>query len=342
MKAHFLQIAIFVLLFIGYSIDTAAQDMERYTFQSRHMGTQINLILYADDDSLANRAANAAFERIEELNQIMSDYIPESELNRISRKSGSGEWMQVSDDLFRVLEKSVWISEKTDGLFDVTIGPMTHEWRYIRRLPEPALPDAATLDSLKASVNYRYIELDVENQSVRLTAPNMQLDFGGIAKGYAAQEAVKTVQSFGISSVLVDAGGDITLGSPPPGRDSWDVAIPKGSRGSGSQAHTTVQISGKTLTTSGDMFQFAVIDGVRYSHIVNPKTALGATEQIQATVLSSDGMFADAFASALTLMEPEEAIQLIEKIENTEALIYKEVDGEVKQWATSGMQVLLK
>ena len=341
MKSISFQISIFILLVIGTQSAVLAQATERHTFQSRHMGTQINLILYADDDSLANRAANAAFERIEELNQIMSDYIPASELNRLSRKSGSGEWMQISEELFRVLEKSLWISEKTDGLFDVTIGPMTHEWRYIRRLPEPALPDDVTLDSLKASVNYRYIELDVDSQSARLTTPNMQLDFGGIAKGYAAQEALKTVQSFGISSVLVDAGGDITLGNPPPGRDSWDVAIPKG-REDGEMAYTTVQFSGKILTTSGDMYQFALIDGQRYSHIVNPRTGLGSTDQIQATVISSTGMYADAFASALTLMEPEKGIRLIEKIEETEALIFQVIDGEVRQWMTTGMEVLLK
>lgn len=341
MKSISFQISIFILLVIGTQSAVLAQATERHTFQSRHMGTQINLILYADDDSLANRAANAAFERIEELNQIMSDYIPASELNRLSRKSGSGEWMQISEELFRVLEKSLWISEKTDGLFDVTIGPMTHEWRYIRRLPEPALPDAVTLDSLKASVNYRYIELDVDSESARLTTPNMQLDFGGIAKGYAAQEALKTVQSFGISSVLVDAGGDITLGNPPPGRDSWDVAVPKG-RVDGEMAYTTVQFSGKILTTSGDMYQFALIDGQRYSHIVNPRTGLGSTDQIQATVISSTGMYADAFASALTLMEPEKGIRLIEKIEETEALIFQVIDGEVRQWMTTGMEVLLK
>lgn len=341
MKSISFQISIFILLVIGTQSAVLAQATERHTFQSRHMGTQINLILYADDDSLANRAANAAFERIEELNQIMSDYIPASELNRLSRKSGSGEWMKISEELFRVLEKSLWISEKTDGLFDVTIGPMTHEWRYIRRLPEPALPDDVTLDSLKASVNYRYIELDVDSQSARLTTPNMQLDFGGIAKGYAAQEALKTVQSFGISSVLVDAGGDITLGNPPPGRDSWDVAIPKG-RVDGEMAYTTVQFSGKILTTSGDMYQFALIDGQRYSHIVNPRTGLGSTDQIQATVISSTGMYADAFASALTLMEPEKGIRLIEKIEETEALIFQVIDGEVRQWMTTGMEVLLK
>ncbi len=341
MKSISFQISIFILLVIGTQSAVLAQATERHTFQSRHMGTQINLILYADDDSLANRAANAAFERIEELNQIMSDYIPASELNRLSRKSGSGEWMKISEELFRVLEKSLWISEKTDGLFDVTIGPMTHEWRYIRRLPEPALPDDVTLDSLKASVNYRYIELDVDSQSARLTTPNMQLDFGGIAKGYAAQEALKTVQLFGISSVLVDAGGDITLGNPPPGRDSWDVAIPKG-RVDGEMAYTTVQFSGKILTTSGDMYQFALIDGQRYSHIVNPRTGLGSTDQIQATVISSTGMYADAFASALTLMEPEKGIRLIEKIEETEALIFQVIDGEVHQWMTTGMEVLLK
>ncbi|MCC5940803.1 MAG: FAD:protein FMN transferase [Balneolaceae bacterium] len=341
MKPLFLQIVFFALLFAGNTTDFQAQDLDRYTFQSRHMGTQISIILYAENDSIAKEASDAAFARIEELNQIMSDYIEESELNRLSRKSGSGEWMPISSDLFEVLEESIRISEKTDGLFDVTIGPLTHHWRYVRMHPEPVYPDEATLDSLRNLVDYQAIELNEGLQSARLNSKNMQLDFGGIAKGYAAQEAINILKEFGIASALVDAGGDITTGSTPPGRASWDVAIPKG-RVDGDMKFSTVQFSGKTLTTSGDMYQFAIIDGQRYSHIVNPKTGLGSTDQIQATVLSSNGMYADAFASALTLMDPEEGIRLIEKIEEAEALIFREVDGEVKQWMTPGMEVLLK
>ncbi|CAN5340146.1 FAD:protein FMN transferase [soil metagenome] len=318
-----------------------SQDVGRYQFQSRHMGTQISIILYAENEILAKQASDAAFERIEELNQIMSDYVDESELNRLSQLSGSGEWMEINDSFFEVLKESKTISENTGGLFDVTIGPMTHNWRYIRMQPEPHLPAEDEVESLKNRVGYQHIELDGKTGKARLMRYDMQLDFGGIAKGCAAKEAVNVLNQHGIHSALVDAGGDITAGNPPPNRTSWDVAIPKGNV-DGKMKYVTLQFSGETLTTSGDMYHYVEIDGVRYSHILNPKTGIGATGQIQATVISSNSMWADAYASALTLMEPEKGIRLIESLNQTEAIIFMKADGEIREWHSSGIPALLK
>ncbi|REL39044.1 FAD:protein FMN transferase [Rhodohalobacter sp. SW132] len=328
------------LLFLFPAL-TLSQDLQRYDFQSRHMGSQVQIMLYSASEEEAENAANSAFDRIEEINQSMSDYIDESELNRLSRLSGSGEWMEISPSFFDVLKMSVWISRKTDGLFDVTIGPMTHTWRYIRRLPDPELPDKDEIKSMQKRVGFHHIELDEENLSARLMADNMQLDFGGIAKGYAAEEAVRVINSYGIHSVLVDAGGDISAGDPPPGRSAWDVAVPKGGISETSD-YITLSLSGKTLTTSGDMYQFMEIDGTRYSHIINPKTGIGSADQIQATVISSNGMYADAFASVLTMMAPEDGIELIEKFEETEAILFMEENGEIREWRTSGISEILK
>jgi len=336
--SHCISAVILILLLPTLAL---SQELQRYDFQSHHMGTQINIMLYAASEAEAETAADSAFERIEEINQSMSDYIEESELNRLSRLSGSGEWMQISSSFFEVLKESVQISEKTDGLFDVTIGAMTHNWRYVRRLPEPQLPSDDEIESMLERVGYTYIELDEDNRSARLMADNMQLDFGGIAKGYAAEEAVRVIKSHSIRSVLVDAGGDITSGDPPPGRSAWDVAIPKGAPGE-TPEYITLTLTDKTLTTSGDMYQFVEIDGTRYSHIINPKTGIGSDEQIQATVISSSGIYADAFASALTLMSPEDGIQLIEQLDDTEAILFMEENGEIREWRTSGISEILK
>lgn len=335
MKRFFLSISAIILILSAVGPSVHSQDLQRYSFDSRHMGTQITIILYVQDETEAYRASKAAFERIEELNQIMSDYIENSELNRLSRKSGSEEWMEISRDLFQVLNTSKKISAKTGGLFDVTMGPLTHEWRYIRMLPEPKLPDQEKLSQLLERVGYHQLELDRETDSARLKLENMQLDLGGIAKGFAAAEAIKTLINLGIKSALVDAGGDITISEPPPGRNSWTVAVPKGTPADEPEM-ITLQLSNKTLTTSGDMFQFVEIEGERYSHIINPKTGLGSTNRIQATVISKNGMFADAYASALTLMEPKKGIELINSLKNTEAVIFREVEGVISEWTSDG------
>lgn len=322
------------LLFLNIQ-PTLAQENQRYTFDSRHMGTKVTIILYAGDENLANRASEAAFDRIEELNQVMSDYIKSSEVNRLSDKSGTGEWMKISNDLYDLLKTSVQISEMTDGLFDVTMGPLTHEWRYIRMMSEPELPDDEELMRLLDRVGYQKIEFNEQTRSVRLKRNNMQLDLGGIAKGFAAEKAILKLKEFGIESALVDAGGDITVSAPPPGRESWTVAVPK-SNAVNESAMTSLKVHDKTVTTSGDMFQFLEIEGIRYSHIINPKTGLGSTSRIQATVISDNGMIADALASVCTLMQPDECLNLINGIDSTEAVIYRSQNGEIEEWATAG------
>lgn len=337
-------ISFFSLFFLINSViifSVSSQDLERYSFDSRNMGTKFNIILYAEDEKTAARAAEAAFDRVEDLNQIMSDYVENSELNRLSRKSGSGEWMKISNDLFQVLKISIDISDDTNGLFDVTAGTLTHEWRFIRMMPEPVLPDEEELAQLLERVGYQHLELDEKSRSARLSRENMQLDLGGIAKGFAAEEAIKTLKDLGIQSALVDAGGDITISEPPPGRSSWTVAVPKGTP-NGDPEMITLKLSNKTVTTSGDMFQFLEIGGERYSHIINPKTGLGSTSRIQATVISKNGMFADAYASVLTLMEPEKGIELINSIESTEAVIFRNDNGEIRDWTSDGYDNYLK
>ena len=322
------------LLFVNVQ-SSLAQELQRYSFDSRHMGTQITIILYAEDETVAFRASEAAFERIEELNQLMSDYIATSEVNRLSEKSGSGNWIKISDELYDVLETSVQISEMTGGLFDVTMGPVTHEMRYIRMMGEPELPDDEKLKRLLDKVGYQQIEFEEQTRSVRLKRRTMQLDLGGIAKGYAAEKAIEKLKEFGIESALVDAGGDITVSAPPPGRESWTVAVPKGIA-DGERLMASLKLRDKTVTTSGDMFQFVEIDGVRYSHIINPKTGFGSTYRIQATVISDNGMYADALASACTLMHPDECLYIISRIDNAEAVLFRSQNGEIEEWTTAG------
>lgn len=319
----------------------AGQDLQRHSFRSNHMGSQFNIILYSDDDSAANQASKEAFARIEELNQIMSDYLDESELNRLSRTSGSGGAVKVSDDLFAVLKKSIRMAEMTNGLFDITIGPMSKFWRVVRMSPEPGLPTEQELRELREKVGCQHIRLDEKHQTVTLLKPGMQLDLGGIAKGYAAEEALKVLREYGINRALIDAGGDVTLGDPPPGRKSWDVAVPK-NQVKGENRFITLKVANRTVATSGDLFQFVVIAGERYSHILNPKTGLGATRQIQATVISPDGMQADALASVLTLMDPEEGIALINRLDQTEAIIFMNSSGNILEWRSVEIDSFIK
>lgn len=338
MYKRLLLVIIFWLAFLQV---VASQELQRHAFHSNHMGTRFNIVLYADDDSVANLASKEAFARIEELNQIMSDYEENSELNRLSRTSGSGEAVNVSDDLFTVLKESIRMAEMSDGLFDITIGPMSKFWRVVRMSPDPQLPTDEERRDLQEKVGYEHIKLNKDDQTVELLKPGMQLDLGGIAKGYAAGEALKVLESYGIERALIDAGGDVTLGDPPPGRDTWDVAVPKNEK-RGENQFISLQVANRTVTTSGDLFQYVIIDDERYSHILDPLTGLGATNQVQATVIAPDGMKADALASILTLMNPEEGIEFINSLCQTEAVIFMNRDGNFFEWKSLGIETFMQ
>ncbi|TVQ66937.1 MAG: FAD:protein FMN transferase [Balneolaceae bacterium] len=322
------------------SVADARQDSERHRFQSNHMGSVFTIVIYDGDVAAAKSAADAAFAMIEDLNQIMSDYLPESELNRFSASASSGEWSSLSEPLFDILQQSVQISESTGGLFDVTAGPLTRAWRMARMMPEPQLPDSLELAGLLQQIGYRNLLLNEKDKVGQLAAEGMRLDLGGIAKGYAAEMAMHLLREKGFPVSFVDAGGDITLGDPPPGRNGWEVAVPLSKRNP-ELGYIMIQTSNRTVTTSGDMFQYITVNGVRYSHIINPHTGLGSTAQQQATVVSRSGTWADAYASALTLMEPEEAMELIDTLPDTEAILFRNNGDELLEWRSAGMSLFI-
>ncbi len=288
------------------------ETLMRFEFSEPHMGTTFRLVFYAPNEPVAKEAARQAFARIAELSLIFSDFIDDSELMRLCKKPG--EWVKVSDDLFAILGRAKKLSEKTDGAFDITVGPVVKLWRRSRRTLE--LPPADALKKALALVGYRNVELDPATNSVRLNVAGMSLDLGGIAKGYAAQAAQSVLSGFGFSSALVAAGGDIVVTGPPPGADGWKIALDAPVKDDAGP--TMLLLKNATVSTSGDANQFVTIDGKRYSHIVDPKTGMGLVGRRAVTVVSFKG-HADGYASALNVMGIEKGMKLIEADEKLAA-----------------------
>jgi thiamine biosynthesis lipoprotein len=247
------------------------------------MGVQARVVIYAATVPEGESAAAAAFARLDELEQVMSDYRPDSELMRLCARAGQGP-IPIRDDLF--------IAAKTGGAFDPTLGPLTTLWRDSRRAR--SLPDAAALADARARTGWRRIHLDTRGRTADVTRPGMRLDLGGIGKGYAAHEAVKTLRARGIDRCLVAIAGDIAVGDPPPGNQGWTIAV------GGDNA--LAPLRNTCISTSGDAEQFVQIEGVRYSHILDPATGLGLTRSVRATVIHPDGATADALATALAVL----------------------------------------
>ncbi|MBY0525864.1 MAG: FAD:protein FMN transferase [Gemmataceae bacterium] len=287
-------------------VGAAEPALSRYSFTEPHMGTRFTITLYAPDEATANKASKAAFERIAALDGIMSDYKPTSELMKLCAKAG-GDPIVVSEDLFTVLARAQEVSKKSDGAFDVTVGPLVRLWRRARRTQE--LPATEALDKAKALVGYDKVRLDAKERTVQLATAGMLLDLGGIAKGYAADAALLVLKKHGITRGLVAAGGDVAVSGAPPDAEGWSVAVePLGK----DQPARTLILRDASVSTSGDSEQFVEIAGKRYSHIVDPKTGLGLLGRMSVTVVAPNGLTSDPYTKVVAILGQERGIPIID------------------------------
>jgi thiamine biosynthesis lipoprotein len=293
------------------------------------MGTQFKIILYASDEASAQRASKAAFERIAALDGMMSDYRLTSELMQLCKKAG-GEPVPVSDELFFVLSKAQEVSRRSDGAFDVTVGPVVRLWRRARKTH--LLPDPDQLAHARALVGYDKVRLNEKGHTVQLLKAGMQLDLGGIAKGYSADEALAMLQKHGITRALVAAGGDIAVSGPPPDVDAWTVGIAP-LEAPDQKPSRYLLLKDAAVSTSGDAEQYVEIDGKRYSHIVDPRTGIGLVGRQSATVVARRGIDADSLTKVVSVLG-ERGLAIIDGIDGTAALLIRKTDTGMETLAS--------
>lgn len=309
------------LLAAAVALATVAPILQPYEAVEPHMGTLFRIKLYAADQQQAQRAFRAAFDRIAALDDILSDYKPDSELNRLCR-DGVHRPTTVSSDLFRVISASQKLSEESGGAFDITLGPVTHLWRAARKANR--LSDSEAIQEAHARCGFRKLHIDPAQHTVKLDQENMQLDVGGIAKGYAADEALAVLSNLGIRSALIAASGDLAFSDAPPGETGWKIGID--SFDSAEMPFTRVlRLANGAVSTSGATEQHLDANGARYSHIIDPKTAKGLTRPITVTVIARHGIDSDGMSTAVSVLGVEKGLAFIERRPGVAALI---VTGE--------------
>jgi thiamine biosynthesis lipoprotein len=257
------------------------------------MGMQVRLVLYAEAEAEAHGVATAAFAEIARLDAMLSNYRRDSEISALAGDEAGPR--PVSPEVLEVLARAQRLAELSGGAFDVTAGPLTELWRGAIERRE--LPDSAAIASARARTGYRRLQLDVEAGLV-IVAPGTELDVGGIAKGFVLDRALAVIAGEGIGAALVEAGGDLVVGAAPPGSEGWSIDVP--------HLGCRIELSHAALATSGDEFQFVEIDGVRYSHTVDPRTELGLRDSRTVSVVASDGLTADGLATTLTILTEKE------------------------------------
>ncbi len=272
------------------------------------MGTLVEITAVAPTPALAQIAVNAGFQEIRRLEELLSTWLPTSELSRVNAAAGR-DFMAVSSDTFELLTRSIEISELTRGAFDITVGPAVRLWKVTEaaRIPTPL-----ELEIAAQYVDYHLLRLDAETQAVLLQKPGMQLDVGGIGKGYAADRAVAVMKKSGATGALVALSGDFRIFGRRADGSAWPVGIQHPRRPD--RVLVTLESVDEAISTSGDYERFFFKDGVRYHHILDPQTLMPARRCQSVTIVSPDATTADGLATGVFVMGPEEGLALVEKL----------------------------
>ena len=294
----------------------ARSELHRYEAVEPHMGTLVRITIYAPGEQAAKDAFRAAFDRIRNLDGILSDYRPDSELNQIT-KAAVGRAVRVSEDLFAVLAASQELAEATGGAFDITQGPVVRLWREARKTAR--VPDPAALQDAARRSGFRKLHLDAEHRTVTFDMAGMALDVGAIGKGYAASEAIEVLDGLGVSSALVAVSGDLAFSEAPPGQRGWRIGVHSGEALPGVPA--MLELTNAAVSTSGSSEQHVDIDGRRYSHIIDPASRMGLVDDITVTVIARHGLDADGLDTAVSVLGADRGLALIESRPGTAALI---------------------
>ncbi len=324
---------LFSIFFLVLVIGASAQ-MQRYHFTQPKMGSPFHLIFYANDNVIAQQKAAAAFALIDSLNHIFSDYDSTSELSRLNATAGKDSFIKISSYLYDMIIKSKVAARESKGSFDITMGPLSRLWRKARR--EKTFPAKEEVAAAKALTGIDKIVIDEKHQKVKLLQRGMQLDPGGIGKGYIAQEVVNYLKQEGIKQVLADAGGDIVCGDAPPGKGGWTIAVNVPGEKNKLMPKTII-LQNKAVATSGDVYQYLEHEGKRYAHIIDPRTGYGVTFQRNVTVVAPDGALADWLATANSILPLWKAKKLVKK-KNAALLVTQMKRGKLKSTFTQTIE----
>ncbi len=327
MKRFAFAVFFFFLPVLSFA-DTALESVSRTLGV---MGTDLKLEVFGEDPMTLEKVLNDAVVELERIEALMTDWKP-SPLTRLNDQAGSGA-VRVPSELASIIRRSLEVSKLTGGAFDISYGAIGRLWSFSRE--DPRLPKASSIRAALKLVGYEKIQVDEKQPLVTLPS-EMTLGLGGIAKGYGVDRAMGVYLKHGIEHGIVNAGGDLKVLGKKNGK-LWEIAI-KHPR-ERERVMALLRVSNTCVVTSGDYERFFEVDGKRYHHIIDPRTGYPSTGAMSATVVAQSAEYADALATALTVLSPQEGLSLVERLHRVEAIVVGQ-DGRVH--ATSGLQGALR
>jgi thiamine biosynthesis lipoprotein len=279
------------------------------------MGTRISMELWADDPALANRAIEAVLAEMRRVDELMSTYKPTSELSRVNAEAAAHP-VAVTPELFKLLETSLEYSEITEGAFDITYASVGYLYDFRKHVH----PSEQAIARALPGINYRHVLLDREHTTVSFSQPGVRIDLGGIAKGHSVDRAIEILESMGISHAVVSAGGDSRVIGDRFGKP-WIVGIRNPRSPDPDAVITRIPLEDAAISTSGDYERFFDEGGVRYHHIIDPKTGHSASEVLSATIIGPTATRTDGLSKTAFVLGPDEALRIINKLSDVDCVL---------------------
>ncbi|HVF28951.1 MAG TPA: FAD:protein FMN transferase [Pyrinomonadaceae bacterium] len=323
------------LLIIGLSLWTPTSrastahrqgKLGRYEDSRLSMGCAYTIVTYGNDAQKLARITSAAFDEVDRIDRLMSHYKPDSPLSRLNR-DGAGGPVKVGAELFDFIEEALRYSRESEGAFDITVGPLMKAWGFFRG--EGRVPEAAEISELRRRVGYKHLILNGDEKTIRFDRPGVELDLGGIAKGYAVDSVVSLLKRHNITAALISACGSTLYGmGTPPDSAGWEVKIQNPV--DPDKVALTVSLKDQSLSVSGSAEKFFEIDGVRYSHIMNPRTGRPVENMLGVAVLAGSGTAGDALDNVFYVQGVERSRKLLKQLPPTEVFFF--LPGGRKKW----------
>lgn len=298
-----------------------------------HMGTWVSITAVGATKEAAQVSIEAGFEEVKRLEQLLSTWISTSELSQVNAAAGQRP-VVVSPETFDVISRSVEMARLTEGGFNIAVGPAVEAWSVTER---QRIPSPGELDRIRPLVDWSVIQLNRGARTIFLPLPGMRIDVGGIGKGYAADRAVGKMKQAGAPAGVVALSGDIKTFGDLPGMQGFPVGI-RHPRQEGALV-ATIDLKNEAISTAGDYERYFEQDGIRYHHILDPKSLKPARECQSVTVIAAEGTVADGLDTGIFVLGPEKGMALVEQLPDVEAVI---IDAQGHMTVSSGLRSRLR
>ena len=313
-------LTIFLFLVAGYA------NSEWQSENAAIMGTTIRVELWHPDSEVRKEGIAMVLNEMERVNRLMSPYIKDSQLSELNDNAFK-QPVKVDEDLFQLIQKSIEFSELTNGAFDITFASVGYLYNYRKQHK----PSEEKIAKAKTYVNYKNLILNDTQRTVSFAQKGVKIDLGGIAKGYAVDQAIHHLKELEIEHALISAGGDTRLLGDRKGRP-WLVGIKDPANTE--KVIAMLPLQNEALSTSGDYERFFIEDGVRYHHIIHPDTGKSASEVRSASIIGANTITTDALSTSVFVLGVKAGLELLNTLENVEGVI---VDQQGKLFYSKGL-----